>query len=354
LAAWTKPTFPTVGVILVANVVALGLLHDILGLGPFGEFVQRGALNTAVRCIQLVLDMAFLAAVTHVMVLRGWPLGRVAVLALPLNLLAVTTAFAASHLAFVARGVPEMDHFSVITWLRDAALPSMSQCALWILGFQYPAVVRSAGARAVETERLRVQAELLQLRSHLQPHFLLNTLNAIAALVTKDPREARRLLAALGELLSDSLQATGPQHRLEKELAWLRRYARILEARHYGALVFVWDVSPDASRADVPTLLLQPIVENAVLHGALSRNGGGEVTLRARARQGGGITIVVEDNGPGFDPTVVRAGALGLHIVRRRLALECPGADFRFESSGTGTRAVLELPRAVASTTRTR
>src|SRR5579859_2102004 len=85
---------------------------------------------------------------------------------------------------------------------------------LWALGFVYPFAVESAGVRALEAQQLRSEAELSHLRAHLEPHFLLNTLNAIAGLVTEDPREARRLLVCLGDLLRDAVQETADLQRL--------------------------------------------------------------------------------------------------------------------------------------------
>ncbi len=220
---------------------------------------------------------------------------------------------------------------------------------LWALAFVYPFAVESASVRALEAQQLRSEAELAHLRAHLEPHFILNTLNAIAGLVTDDPREARRLLVCLGDLLRDAVQETGDLQRLDKQIAWLRRYAQILEARHRGALAFRWDVPAECEAAILPRLLLQPLVENAVKHGALRRHdGAGEVVIRASKRKDGGLVCVVEDNGPGMpDPalpdTKMRAGAFGLQAVRRQLELEAPHASLRFDSSPAGTRSIVEL-----------
>jgi signal transduction histidine kinase len=218
---------------------------------------------------------------------------------------------------------------------------------LWALGFVYPFAVESAGVRALEAQQLRSEAELSHLRAHLEPHFLLNTLNAIAGLVTEDPREARRLLVCLGDLLRDAVQETSELQRLDKQMAWLRRYAQILEARHHGALCFRWDVAPDVHQAMLPRLLLQPLIENAVKHGALRRgDGAGEVVVRASRRDDGVLVCVIEDNGPGIPDADVRAGAFGLQAVRRRLELEAHHASLRLESSSEGTRSIVEIAAA--------
>jgi signal transduction histidine kinase len=236
------------------------------------------------------------------------------------------------------------------------ALTGIVFAGIWGLAFVSPHLTEQAQLRRMETAQLRLEAEqlratseLARLRSQLEPHFLLNTLNTIAGLVTQDPREARRLLGHLGDLLRDSLEAQDEVRTLDDEIAWIRRYAEILESRHAEALRFQWEVSADAGGVVMPTLLLQPLVENAVQHGALCRAGGGRVHVHAELRRGddGGaprLVCTVTDNGPGLPASEPRAGALGLHTVRRRLALRCPGSALHFQSSSTGTSAIVEIP----------
>jgi signal transduction histidine kinase len=230
-------------------------------------------------------------------------------------------------------------------------------CGLWMLAFRYPELLRESRARGIEIERARhaveraqqaaelsrQAAELVRLREHLQPHFLRNTLNAIAALMDEAPSEAGELLAAVADLLTDSIEDSAPQRTLGAELAWLRRYGEILEARYRGSLRFVWEEAPTASAAMVPRLLLQPLVENAVYHGALARRTDGCVTVRTRPRPGGGTIAEVEDNGPGAPADNTSAIGLGLRLVRERVELESRGS-FRLESGAHGTRAIVELP----------
>lgn len=230
-------------------------------------------------------------------------------------------------------------------------------CGVWALAFVFPYLADDARLRALEADKLRMEAEqlrsaaeLARLRSQLEPHFLLNTLNAIAGLVTENPREARRLLACLGDLLRDSLDEKDELQPLEDEIAWLRRYADILVSRHAGTLEFEWEIDREASRALVPRLLLQPLVENAVKHGALRRRQGGRVVVRASFATSvhdaaeRRVVCVVEDNGPGMPDGAPRQGAFGLHSVRRRLALRFPDAKLSIESSEDGTRSVVDLP----------
>jgi len=217
--------------------------------------------------------------------------------------------------------------------------------AIWALAFIFPFAVDDARFRALEADKLRTQAELAQLRSNLEPHFLLNTLNAIAGLVTEDPRKACNLLGSLGDLLRDSMTPEGEMQPLEQQLNWLRRYAHILEERHAGQLVFHWEINPNTRRALLPRLLLQPLVENAVKHGALMRKGGGEITIRTELAAGGKLVCTIEDNGPGVSGGAVRPGAFGLLSVRRRLSLRYSSAGtLTLDGGSNGTRAVVEVP----------
>ncbi|MEO6576127.1 MAG: histidine kinase [Polyangiaceae bacterium] len=223
---------------------------------------------------------------------------------------------------------------------------------LWALAFVFPFAIEDARVRSLEAETLRLEAEklrtaaeLARLRGHLEPHFLLNTLNAIAGLVTDDPREARRLLVCLGDLLRDALRDEDEMQTLDDQIEWLRRYAAILEARHPTGLVFRWEIARETKSFLLPRLLLQPLVENAVKHGALKRRGGGEVVVATSVGGDGKIVCAVSDNGPGMPSHATRSGAFGLHAVRRRLELKyMEQASLRIESSSVGTRSIVELP----------
>ncbi|HEU4537873.1 MAG TPA: histidine kinase, partial [Polyangiaceae bacterium] len=218
----------------------------------------------------------------------------------------------------------------------------------WALLVELP---RRIGAeRRLEQERhaLRQEAELARIRAALEPHFVLNTLNAIAGLVTEEPTEARALIATLGDLLRVAMQESRRhRHTVREEVAWLRGFARILEARHVGRLAFEWHVDRSAEDWVLPTLLLQPLLENAVQHGALRRPGGGRVSLRIEG-VGARLRCVVEDDGPGFGPGAARAGGRGLELARRRVALESADASVRFESKPGATRVEVVLPKAAA------
>lgn len=241
-------------------------------------------------------------------------------------------------------------------------LIGIGMCGIWTIGFLYPFTAHTARLRTLalealalegeklklEASQLRTAAELTRIRSQLEPHFLLNTLNSIAGLVTQRPRDARRLLGCLGDLLRDALTDGDQLQTIDVEVAWLERYAEILESRHAGFLSFRWYIDEQTRSALVPRLVLQPLLENAVNHGALRRSDGGEVTLRtsiARATSGAlEVVCVVEDNGPGIPDRPMRTGALGVRSVRRRLELEFESATLDLNFSSSGTRATVRLP----------
>jgi signal transduction histidine kinase len=259
-------------------------------------------------------------------------------------------------------GFPVVDDASPTSIMVVGGVIGIVMCGIWTIGFLYPFTEHTAGLRTLELEahkleseklkleasQLRAAAELARIRSQLEPHFLLNTLNSIAGLVTQRPRDARRLLGCLGDLLRDVLTDGHQLQTLDLEVTWLERYAEILESRHAGFLAFRWHIDEQTRSALVPRLVLQPLLENAVNHGALRRPDGGEVSLRTSVAQSSSgsfeVVCVVEDNGPGIPDKPLRTGALGLRSVRRRLELEFEGATLDLDSSSGGTRAIVRLP----------
>jgi signal transduction histidine kinase len=334
------------GTAVVVGIIVLQAATDLVAGRDHARVVARLAfLAFELPALMLALSSAFAWSVRKRF---SAPRGLAAGVAIST---VIGCAFGVFH-GVVARYVPELrlslqSGGSLVRSALFGALNAQLYFGLWGLAFIYPFAVESAGVRALEAKNLRSQAELTRLRAHLEPHFLLNTLNAIAGLVTEDPREARRLLVCLGDLLRDAVQENDDLQRLDEQIAWLRRYALILEARHRGVLRFKWDVSADCEPALVPRLLLQPLVENAVKHGALMRDdGAGEVVVRASRREDGSLVCMVEDNGPGIPSEGVRAGAFGLQSVRRRLELESARGSLRLESTRQGTRSIVEIAPA--------
>ena len=170
----------------------------------------------------------------------------------------------------------------------------------WILAGVFQTVAARQSVRDLE-DRL-AQAELQNLKSQLQPHFLFNTLHTIAVLIRQDPEAAHGVLLKLSDLLRVSLDyARADRIPLNQELEFLESYLAIEQTRFQERLRTSISVEANARAALVPTLLLQPIVENALRHGLAPRAAGGSVSISAR-RNGAILEIEVEDNGAGLAP----------------------------------------------------
>jgi len=182
-------------------------------------------------------------------------------------------------------------------------------------------------AQAAELHAQLTEARLSALRAQLNPHFLFNTLNAVSALVARDPRGVRRMIARLSELLRYSLEGAEEQEiPLRQELAFLERYVEIMQIRFQGRLEVHTEVDADVLDALVPNLILQPLVENAIVHGASRTPGIGRVELRAR-RVGDDVVLSVRDNGPGpaaagDAPTETGSPTSGVGLRNTRARLE--------------------------------
>ena len=157
--------------------------------------------------------------------------------------------------------------------------------------------------REVRNSRLEAQltrARLDLLKTQLHPHFLFNTLNAIAELIHEDAMRAEQMIADLSELLRQALDASvSDTVALTLELELLERYLAIERTRFEGRLNVIVDVPDDVRCAMVPYLLLQPLVENAIKYSMKNRVGPGAVRIHAEVR-GGDLLVEVVDNGPGF------------------------------------------------------
>lgn len=185
--------------------------------------------------------------------------------------------------------------------------------------------VRSRRAR--QTQRLELERELAEsqlraLRLQMQPHFLFNALNTISAQLHEDPLVADRLISHLSDLLRASLRSThGAEVPLREELALLDDYAALMHARFGERLCL--SVESDRSLADVmvPPVLLQPLVENAIRHGGLERQGLARIRVQV-AEHAGTLTLQVHDDGPGVaDGRDPLATGTGLSTTARRLEL---------------------------------
>jgi two-component system LytT family sensor kinase len=173
--------------------------------------------------------------------------------------------------------------------------------------------------RYQERELHLAQTQLQTLRTQLHPHFLFNTLNAIAELIYRDTAVAERTITQLSELLRTTLNRVNVEEvPLREELEFMRNYVAIQQTLLQERLSVVWEVAEDALDAALPGMLLQPLVENAITHGISPRVSGGTIWIRAGVGTGQ-LRLEVHDNGNGMTPAARSAG-IGLSNTRARLS----------------------------------
>ena len=216
------------------------------------------------------------------------------------------------------------------------------------LALSYRSLYRERSLRASQLETRLAQAQLDVLRMQLRPHFLFNTLHAIASLVESDAPGARRMIARLSSLLRRTLDLEGRQEvPLREELEILGDYLEIEECRFQDRLRVEHRVEAECLEALVPAFVLQPLVENAVRHGIEERDGACRIEVGAR-RQGDALELSVRDHGPGmsFEDPSAPEGGIGIANVRTRLEQMYPrqGRLALERPEGGGLRAVVRLP----------
>jgi two-component system, LytTR family, sensor kinase len=190
-------------------------------------------------------------------------------------------------------------------------------------------------------------AELENLRAQLQPHFLFNTLQSISTLIHRDQTAADRMLTDLSDLLRLSLRTAATQEvSLREELSFLELYLAIMRVRFGDRLVITVDAPETLLEARVPSLVLQPIVENAIRHGMADRPDIGHVTVRA-TRDAALLRLEVTDDGPGLRGlSPENGGGIGLGNTRERIArlYGKDGAVVTSDATGGGLAVRLTIP----------
>jgi two-component system, LytTR family, sensor kinase len=196
------------------------------------------------------------------------------------------------------------------------------------------------------------QARLNALRMQLDPHFLFNALNTISSHVERDPKLTRLMIEHLGDLLRMSLESKDRQEvPLAEELAFLDHYLAIQRIRFGRRLKIDLLIAPEVRYASVPSLFLQPLVENAIRHGISNRASGGTVTVSAQPVNEK-LLIRVFDDGAGLPPgwTLETSNGLGLSVTRERIAGLYPNGEGIFtirSREGGGTIVEIVLPLRV-------
>jgi two-component system LytT family sensor kinase len=222
--------------------------------------------------------------------------------------------------------------------------------AFWCMAAAIHAIEfqRRAREREVLTARLQArlsEAHLNALAARLHPHFLFNTLQGISTLVHRDPKAADRMLGHLSTLLRKTLHGSARHEvTLDEELAVLEDYLAIVQIRFGDRVTIERDIGSDTLRGLVPSLALQPLLENAFEHGIARRAGASRVTIRAR-KLGGRLELTVRDDGSGPAAGTLKEG-VGLGTTRGRLA-ELYGSAATLTVVGHpegGTIATMTLP----------
>jgi len=237
---------------------------------------------------------------------------------------------------------------------------AFSVMVLFVHGWQRLEAARARELRAAQLESSLARAELQNLRLQLQPHFLFNALNTISATMYEDPAAADEMIGKLAELLRASLRASERASEraeagagqtdevpLAEELDLLDAYLAILKARFGERLDVRLAIDADCRQVLVPTLFLQPLVENAIRHGRTERVGRGHVAIRAQ-KQGPSLELVVENDLPSeADQAPSAAPGLGLGLASCKERLKLLHGDqqsFKAGESGNLFRVEASLP----------
>ena len=215
--------------------------------------------------------------------------------------------------------------------------------------------------KLTESRYFHLQAQLAQshlnaLNSQLHPHFLFNTLNTISTFILKaDNTEAERMLTLLNSFLKTTVfQSERQEITLEEELRFVKDYLEIEKVRFSDKLEVKEDVAGETLQAQVPNLLLQPIIENAIYHGIAPKTSNGIIQIRS-TKKDGHLFISVEDNGPGFVSVKKKKSkeGVGLKITKERLAYLF-GTDHLLEFENLpsgGVKVTISIPFSTSAST---
>lgn len=287
----------------------------------------------SVRLWQHLLLLPLLLLAYRAALSIGWPETRRWLAVLAHAALAFGFALCARPLLVLPQAIHDGD-LSLLRELVESELGPQVLRNLWIsstfdfllsycfglallLGARTYQELKHEKLRTAKLQRDWVQARLHALRMQLNPHFLFNTLNTAVAVLRREPATAEKMLVGLSELLRRTLrEGENEQVPLEREAAFVRKYLEIQRLRFNDRLAFDIDVPADTERALVPGLLLQPLAENAVVHGVAHENDSVRINVRAR-REDTRLVLEVENSAAG--PSTVSGSGIGLKATRERL-----------------------------------
>ncbi|MGE5722994.1 MAG: sensor histidine kinase [Sphingomonadales bacterium] len=324
------------------------LLRTLSGVAnAFGfVFVLHTALLTATGYSMTLLMAAAFRRLIRLRPIITWAISIMIVLLASASFSAIETW---SHATFVRPGLrPQGIEF------LSAILLDFSLLAAWsalYYGINYYLILEKQTDQLLQLENQASAAQLAMLRYQLNPHFLFNTLNSISTLVLlKQTDRANAMLSRLSSFLRYTLvnEPTG-QVTVAQEVETLKLYLDIEKMRFEERLRPHFHIDPAATKARLPSLLLQPLVENAIKYGVTPQEEGADISVDAR-KVGDRVLITVSDTGPGadgFGPGAVPSSTgVGLANIRDRLA-QAYGADQRFETQTNrdgGFAVIIEIP----------
>jgi two-component system, LytTR family, sensor kinase len=224
-------------------------------------------------------------------------------------------------------GPPEMGWITAIQrqylWHLDWALMTYTTIVGAIYSVGYYSESQARKLKEAQLETRLAEARLRTLEAELQPHFLFNTLHAISTLVHVNPDSADRMISRLSDLLRLTFDRSGaPKVALQEELEFLQKYLEIEQIRFQDRLTVRYDIDPETLDAEVPRLILQPLVENAIKHGVSPRSGLGTVEITSKVT-GEDLWLEVRDHGAGPADRSRMPSRVGVGLANTRDRLEC-------------------------------
>ncbi len=242
------------------------------------------------------------------------------------------------------------------TWRDASPMTAVAICASSVFAVMLPLKIwnNTRNEKKIEAQQLRLnEARLAALTSQINPHFLFNTLNSVSSLIRSNPDQARSVVYRLSSILRRLLRKTDNLTPLRDEIAFIDNYMNIEMVRFGDKLRFVKQIDPDTLDRLVPSMMLQPILENSIRHGLSSKVDGGMIRLSS-SLAGGRLNLLVEDDGIGIPEsrlaTLFEQG-IGVSNVNERLKVLF-GQDYRMwidSKPGEGTRTGIEIPEVTVA-----
>ncbi len=241
--------------------------------------------------------------------------------------------------------------FVATIWNETAWLTVVSSYASSVFAVMIPLKIwnNTRNEKKLEAQQLSLnEARLAALTSQINPHFLFNTLNSVSSLIRSNPEQARSVVYRLSSILRRLLRKSDNLTPLREELAFIDNYMTIEMVRFGEKLRFIKDIDPQTLDRLVPSMLLQPLIENSIRHGLATKVDGGMIRVRSYLADGR-LHLVVEDDGVGIPETRLATlfeQGIGVSNVNERMKV-LYGPDYRMwidSKPGEGTRTGIEIP----------